>query len=1041
MDASFEENGEQQRSVTPNFSFRSFFEKSSTSNDDGSDGDEKKNKTKKNAFARFMAFEPESVTKDEEEEKKIYDDEEDPNGCSPNLKRLETLFKEEEEAKKERGGKSRGGFPGLRLFGTESYGENPADYMFDDLGGFVPPRGANWVSTSAEVNAKGKNDDNGDEAEKSTIVAVLERNKETNASKKLPGGISILRAPSNVIMAKDDKGRTLPVLPEKMDDETLLRTTHSRDPSEIPEDVLLALEEEAKEEAEKKKEKDGGELDVAPKLGAPTPTPTPTSTPMKKSSSLSGGGSSNFRKKQDLKRVSGVTIPSSMWEIVEFNRAMIRVMTMLMKELKPLGVEGMTIFDPIAGIMLWREQRAEARLKKTSKQYLYGDEDDEMHDEALFFDNNNANTGGNNTTNINNIRRDGEVSLETMEELKPALRHASAAYGTLSALLMNASNKEKFVTFAKHVEIQNEKDPDVLHDKITETAAKHANVSPEDILVADWETLQFSPASYVAVDRNEKLVVLAIRGTANGSDFITDACSTSVPFLGGFAHSGVVMSAWQIISTRLPQMTRACYENPDFKVLLTGHSMGAAVAVCVAMLLRSGDVDVISAAQKGVEGLPNSEGAIASVMHNCTVVSFASPAVVTLDLSLKCQDYVTSVVAGKDVIPRLSYASVRRLLRRLNAASPAQPMLKSIGGKLREVANGLQNSSMSSSINETTSPEQIEERNSDSNRGANTTTEGEDAGNVKGAVTTSDNEGDETLKKRDSDQTSWQDLGDQSGLELRDHSGSDFLVQPGRVIHLRRLSSQRPVAQSKHATAFTDIPLSTRMMTDHIPMVYESAILEICERMKAERIEKMQEVANRFRRVASIELNSPSQHLPARVLSPGSDFKRSVADGVKSKTVKQKLANAAPSSREEGEEETQPSSSDATASTETPSYFLKSRKRNQTEQAEAVTVKTPMDSKGWQAVQNFFSTLLDSPGRGEGDEDEENKLDGDLHPSAVAGIEKDDSQIVDEFHAAASTEDEVDDNVGNNVTPIAPAVSRVGDVRVEKVTPMPPTYY
>ena len=114
-------------------------------------------------------------------------------------------------------------------------------------------------------------------------------------------------------------------------------------------------------------------------------------------------------------------------------------------------------------------------------------------------------------------------------------------------------------------------------------------------------------------------------------------------------------------------MTRACYENPDFKVLLTGHSMGAAVAVCVAMLLRSGDVDVISAAQKGVEGLPNSEGAIASVMHNCTVVSFASPAVVTLDLSLKCQDYVTSVVAGKDVIPRLCYGSVRRLLRRLNA--------------------------------------------------------------------------------------------------------------------------------------------------------------------------------------------------------------------------------------------------------------------------------------------------------------------------------------------------------------------------------------
>ena len=768
-------------------------------------------------------------------------------------------------------------------------------------------------------------------------------------------------------MAKDEKGRTLPVLPEKMDDETLMRTTHSRDPSEIPEDVLLALEEEAKEEAQKTTmmKKEGGEVETAQKLGAPTPTPTPTSTPIKKE-----GGSSNFRKKQDLKKVSGVTIPSSMWEIVEFNRAMIRVMTMLMKELKPLGVEGMTVFDPIAGIMLWREQRAEARLKKTSKQYLYGDDEDEMHDEALFFDNNNNNA---NVVLLNNIslRRDGEVSLEAMEELKPALRHASAAYGTLSALLMNASNKEKFATFAKHVEIQNEKDPDVLHDKITETAAKHANVSPEDILVADWETLQFSPASYVAVDRNEKLVVLAIRGTANGSDFITDACSTSVPFLGGFAHSGVVMSAWQIISTRLPQMTRACYENPDFKLLLTGHSMGAAVAVCVAMLLRSGDVDVISAAQKGVEGLPNSEGAIVSVMHNCTVVSFASPAVVTLDLSLKCQDYVTSVVAGKDVIPRLCYASVRRLLRRLNAASPAQPVLKSIGGAFREVANGLQNSSRSNSISETTS-KQIELTNRNSNGEANKTDGGEVDESADDATTTNGGtEGAEKSKKRDSDQTSWQDLGDQSGLELRDHSGSDFLVQPGRVIHLRRLSSQRPVAQPKHATAFTDIPLSTRMMTDHIPMVYESAILEICERMKAERMETMHEVANRFRRVTSVDLmNSPSRHHPTRgVLSPGSEFKRSVEEGAKNKKRNNQCSPTLllDSEKKRGEKATNTSTAEKTTTSKT--------EETQTS-----------NSKGWQVVRNFFSTMMSDSPTGDYEEEKSHPFETRIRSSTATTL-------------------------------------------------------
>ena len=55
-----DEEEEQKRSVTPNFSFRSFFEKS--------DATENEKTKKKNAFQKFMAFEPESVTKDEEED-------------------------------------------------------------------------------------------------------------------------------------------------------------------------------------------------------------------------------------------------------------------------------------------------------------------------------------------------------------------------------------------------------------------------------------------------------------------------------------------------------------------------------------------------------------------------------------------------------------------------------------------------------------------------------------------------------------------------------------------------------------------------------------------------------------------------------------------------------------------------------------------------------------------------------------------------------------------------------------------------------------
>ena len=116
-------------------------------------------------------------------------------------------------------------------------------------------------------------------------------------------------------------------------------------------------------------------------------------------------------------------------------------------------------------------------------------------------------------------------------------------------------------------------------------------------------------------------------------------------------------------------------------------------------------------------------------------------------------------------------------------------------------------------------------------------------------------------------------------------------------------------------------------MTDHIPMVYETAISTICDRMKAERMEKMQEVAERFRRVSTTELVSSSQLRPVRSLSPGSEFKRSVAEGAENKTEKQKLA-ATTATRED-------------------------------------TTDIPSNNKGWQVVRNFFSTLLDdSPEEG-----------------------------------------------------------------------------
>jgi hypothetical protein len=66
-------------------------------------------------------------------------------------------------------------------------------------------------------------------------------------------------------------------------------------------------------------------------------------------------------------------------------------------------------------------------------------------------------------------------------------------------------------------------------------------------------------------------------------------------------------------------------------------------------------------------------------------------------------------------------------------------------------------------------------------------------------------------------------------VELRNLRSPELLCPAGRCIHLRRLSSRRPQAQQRSPAAFTDIRLSVRMMTDHVPSVYAHALERLVE--------------------------------------------------------------------------------------------------------------------------------------------------------------------------------------------------------------------
>ena len=185
-------------------------------------------------------------------------------------------------------------------------------------------------------------------------------------------------------------------------------------------------------------------------------------------------------------------------------------MKLLIREMKPLGMEGMATFDPLSGIMLWREQRLAAAARKRAIAELYPEGD------AL---------GGENPPDLRGLRL--------------GARHAAAAYGSLAAILQNNSMQDKAHGFVGAVQAAFVSgDGDAAATKATVAAAKAAGVAPEDIVSAEWVTLHMSPASYVAVDRDARTVVLAIRGTVSTSDLLTDACSTSVPLSGRVGARG-----------------------------------------------------------------------------------------------------------------------------------------------------------------------------------------------------------------------------------------------------------------------------------------------------------------------------------------------------------------------------------------------------------------------------------------------------------------------------------------------------------------------
>eukprot|EP00658_Telonema_sp_P-2_P040071 TRINITY_DN28674_c0_g1_i2.p1 TRINITY_DN28674_c0_g1~~TRINITY_DN28674_c0_g1_i2.p1 ORF type:complete len:447 (-),score=118.64 TRINITY_DN28674_c0_g1_i2:67-1407(-) len=148
-------------------------------------------------------------------------------------------------------------------------------------------------------------------------------------------------------------------------------------------------------------------------------------------------------------------------------------------------------------------------------------------------------------------------------------------------------------------------------------------------------------AHFVAYDIGSKKVVVAVTGTSDLNDVITDCVCTPVALSRSgksqaLAHEAMTVAAYGLMD-RLGYVLKELFEPQDFEVLVVGHSLGAGTATLLAMLLRH------ELGMRMVRG-----------------IGYATPPVVDKKTAVGSADFITSVAHQNDVITVSSVANLER---------------------------------------------------------------------------------------------------------------------------------------------------------------------------------------------------------------------------------------------------------------------------------------------------------------------------------------------------------------------------------------------
>jgi len=189
------------------------------------------------------------------------------------------------------------------------------------------------------------------------------------------------------------------------------------------------------------------------------------------------------------------------------------------------------------------------------------------------------------------------------------------------------------------------------------------------ILLSQLRPAILRPAYILVRDAHAKQLFFVVRGTHSVRDTVTSLTAHSKPHhlvdatgavVLGRAHAGFLSTARWLAKTIKDDLANALDQNPGFELTIVGHSLGAGVAVVLTQALRE------------LEGGDKARNAFA----DAKCLAFACPSALSKELSESCAPFVTTVVAGADIVPTVSFSKVSELQGQIVSAAWEQQVLK-----------------------------------------------------------------------------------------------------------------------------------------------------------------------------------------------------------------------------------------------------------------------------------------------------------------------------------------------------------------------------